>query len=622
MRFSDAFLRQLRERVSIADYAGKRLAWDKRKSQPAKGDYWACCPFHGEKSPSFHVRDDRGSFHCFGCNESGSTIDLAMKLEGLSFPEAVARLADFAGMALPVDAEEDDGQAQRRRRLYDAAAACAALYRAALLAPEGATARAYLERRGIGPDLWPRFGIGFAPGGWTFALERLTKQGFSAAELADAGLVWPGEAGKRAYDVFRDRVTFEIADAGGKVIAFGGRTMKADEPAKYINSPESALFSKGRTLYRLKPARTLLAQTKASGLVVAEGYLDVIAFERAGIAAVAPLGTALTEEQVQLVWRAGGEPVLCFDGDAAGARAAHRALDLALPHLAPGRTVRIAHAPGGADPDDLFRAEGPDALKALIEAAIPAVDALFARERDARPLTTPEAKADFKKRLRAAAAAIQDGDTKALYLRELLSRADAIVAPPRPPFSPAPRGRLGPGGRGGKFTPALLGPTPELKARGAARSAIAGSDVLRAVCDNPGLIDRGEALILAFPIEDAPLARVRSAIFALWSEAGSIDRGALTRHLQELGDRLALERVAAWPPPKTLDDASEREWMARMTHDLTVRDSRFEARDVAADADDSEAAMARAVSILADRNAARRNALTHAEIDADEDLLR
>ncbi|MEJ0060903.1 MAG: CHC2 zinc finger domain-containing protein [Terricaulis sp.] len=289
------------------------------KSRPAAGDFWACCPFHQENSPSFHVLDSKGIYKCFGCGEKGDAFTLAMKLEGLNFPEAVARIAELAGVPLPADETEDRGENERRKRLYAAAARTAKLYTEALNSPAGSNARAYLNgARHRPPISGPASASATPPGGWTWTLDKLRAEGFSFDEIFDAGLAREGDDGKRPIDTFRDRVTFEITDAGGKVIAFGGRALEKDAKAKYINSPECALYSKGRVLYRLKAAREVLAKSKAAGLVVAEGYLDVMAFERAGIGAVAPCGTALTDDQLQLVWRAGGEPVLCFDGDFRG----------------------------------------------------------------------------------------------------------------------------------------------------------------------------------------------------------------------------------------------------------------------------------------------------------------
>lgn len=576
MRFSDDFLRTLRDRASIVGYASRHLAWDKRKSQPGKGDYWACCPFHHEKSASFHVLDARGIYKCFGCGESGDIFTLSMKLEGGTFPEAVARIAEQNGMPLPAAEREDKETADRRKRLQEAMARAAKLYAEALRGPEGRAARAYLQGRGFDAETCARFGIGYAPGphangAWTWLADRL-KAEFRQEELSEAGLVKPPEDGKRAIDAFRDRVTFEIADSAGRVIAFGARALDPNQPAKYINSPETPLFSKSRTLYRLKQAREILAKSKTAdeaGLVVAEGYFDVIAFERAGIAAVAPMGTALTEEQLQLLWRAGGTPILCFDGDDAGRRAADRALDLALPHLGPGRTIRIALLPQGEDPDDLFRRAGGEGLRQALAAAEPAAAALFDRERARRPLASPEAKADFKRRLREAAARIGDEETRRWYMRELLSRADAVLKQ----TGAAPRRGEPPrrDGRDRRFPRPEPQPTAELRALAAGRRDSHFERILRLAVDHPQLLDRGADALAQIPTRDRELEQIKSALLRLWYEAQSIDRASLSLHLRDLGESRAAARLEAWPRPKISAEEVEGDWLRLAAPDGSER---------------------------------------------------
>ncbi|MET0182350.1 MAG: DNA primase [Caulobacterales bacterium] len=567
MRFSDAFLRQVRDRVSIAEYAGRKLSWDQRKTRPAAGDYWACCPFHQEKSSSFHVLDGKGIFNCFGCGEKGDIFGLSMKLEGLNFPEAVAMLAERAGLPLPVDDMESREQADARRGLYGIMEKAAKFYANALRGPDGKAARQYLLGRGLDEDVWARFGIGYAPAGWTSAIDALSAQGAKMPDLIAAGIAKGSDDGRRPIDVFRDRITFEIADAGGKVIAFGGRALDPQAPAKYINSPDTPLFHKGRTLYRLKQAREILARSKAEGLVVGEGYLDVIAFERAGIAAVAPLGTALTEEQLGLIWRTGAAPVLCFDGDGAGIKAAARALDLALPHLGPGKTVRIAVLPEGEDPDDVYRRAGPEALAPMIAAAQPAFDALFEREERRAALTTPEAKAAFKDRLKQAAFRIQDDETKRQYLRDLMARADALLRPAPRPFEP----RRG----GGKFSPGPAPITSELKAKTAiSRARLGAEDFLRAAIDHPGFLEEFAEWIDRMSLTDPDLKAVRAAIQALTradAELGIVDREAVSLHLETLGEERALARISRWPKSTIPSgDEAEAQWLARMALEVIL----------------------------------------------------
>lgn len=565
MRFSDTLLRQVRDRVSIADYAGKRLTWHKQKSRPSAGDYWACCPFHQEKTPSFHVLDAKGIFNCFGCGEKGDVFTLAMKLEGLSFPEAVEKMAELAGVPLPKEEFEDRGESDRRKRLFAIAARTAKLYADALRSSGGAEARKYLQGRGLGPDIWERFGIGFAPDEWTWALDKLKAEGFALEEIVDAGVAREGEDGKRAIDTFRGRVTFEITETTGKVIGFGGRALAKDAKAKYINSPETPLYSKSRVLYRMKQARELVAKTKANGLVVGEGYLDVIAFERAGIAAVAPCGTALTEEQLQLLWRSGGEPVLCFDGDSAGVRAAERALDLALPHLGPGRTVRFAHAPQGQDPDDIYRRGGAEALAAVVANASPASDALFARERARHGLATPEAQAAFQAALKEAIARIGDRDTQRAYFSELMSRANATMR--------AERQQSRTGYQRGPAPPAPA--TAELKAIAAARPRPAAENFLRAAADFPGILARYADWLDRLAISDPELAAIRAALVGLsdaHDHGGGIDRETLSLHLSRSGEERAAARVSRWPKAGSLAHSAvlEAEFLALATREVVL----------------------------------------------------
>jgi DNA primase len=592
MRFSDDFLRQVRDRVSIADYAGRRLSWDKRKTRPSAGDYWACCPFHQEKSASFHVLDGKGIFNCFGCGEKGDLFGLAMRLEGLSFPEAVTQMAERAGMALPRDDFEDRVETDARKRLVSLVARAAQLYRDALKSSGGADARKYLIGRGIGPDVWERFGIGLAPDEWTWGLDKLKGEGFTLEEIVAAGIAREGEEGRRAIDTFRNRITFEITDSSGKIIGFGGRALARDAKAKYINSPETALYSKSRVLYRLKQARELMARTKAEGLVVGEGYLDVVAFERAGIAAVAPCGTALTDEQLQLLWRAGGSPVLCFDGDSAGQRAAERALDLALPHVGPNRTVRFARAPQGEDPDDIFRRGGGEALAALIAAARPLSDVLFEREK-AKGLATPEARAAFQAALKEGANKIADPDTRRAYFSELMSRANAALRTERPPFKPGAR----------RDAPAP--PTAELKALAATqRSLPAVERLLEAAVEQPEVLDAFGDWIDRLAIADPDLAAIRAAMIS-FSEtaegAAAIDRDGLSLHLQQSGHERAAARLSRWAKPRLPAPGVKTgaEWLAQVTREVVlpaIREELDELRARAAEGDDEAFARFQALS--------------------------
>ena len=601
MRFSDTLLRQVRDRVSIADYAGKKLTWHKQKSRPSAGDFWACCPFHQEKSPSFHILDNKGLFKCFGCGEKGDVFTLAMKLEGLSFPEAVEKFAELAGVQLPKDDYDNRGENDHRKRLYAVTTSAAKLFSAALRSSGGAEARKYLQGRGFGPDEWDRFSIGFAPDEWTWAIDKLKAESFTIEEIVQAGVARQGEDDKRAIDTFRGRITFEITDTAGKVIGFGGRALAKDAKAKYINSPESALYSKGRVLYRIKQAREILARTKAPGFVVGEGYLDVIAFERAGIAAVAPCGTALTEDQLQLLWRSGGEPTLCFDGDEAGKRAADRVLDLALPHLAPGRTLKIAYAPQNQDPDDIYRAGGADAINALLDAAVPFSVAIFERELGRHGLATPEARAALQASVKAAANLITDKDTSKAYFYDLLAKANAAMRAQRPAFEPRPQNQGGqPQGKGGwKKGPQILPPTAELKAHAGATARPAAENFLRAAADFPRIMARYADWLDRLEIADADLDAIRTALTELADDPeshGAIDREALSLHLTRSGRERAAARISAWPKPVSAAEGAdvEAEWLALVTREVVlpaIREELSELRMAAAEGD--EAAFAR-----------------------------
>ncbi len=545
MRRPDWYIKQLRERISIADYAGKRLAWDKRKSRPSAGDYWAPCPFHTEKSASFHVRDKEGTFKCFGCGEGGDIFKLCQKLEGVDFVGAIDRLAIEAGMPPPESTPGEQQAQDNRARLMRIVAKAHALYQRALLGPEGQSARTYLENRGLGPETWKRFGIGLAPDGWTWLLDAMARDNVRREDMLAAGLAREGGR-SGAIDLFRHRIMFPIGDPQGRVIAFGGRTLSTDKDTpKYVNSPESEIFHKGRTLYRLKEAREILAKSKASGFVVAEGYLDVAAFERAGIAAVAPLGTALTEDQLMLAWKAGEAPILCFDGDSAGIRAAERALDVALPHLGPERTVRIALLPPGLDPDDVFRSSGPEALAALLNNARPAGEALFEREKGRKVLDTPEARADLKKRLNEAAARITHEETRRQYQQMLRDRSyELFKAPPRPRFVKG----AGKGQRGQRPEPPAQ-PTNELKLLTTVPRSTLQDNIVRMTVEHPHVLRSGADLFAQIRLDDADLDHIRHAVLDLWTESKTVDREALSHHLQRAGLDSALRRVLRWPVP-------------------------------------------------------------------------
>lgn len=430
MRFSDQFLDEIRQRLPISQVVGEHVLWDKRKSQPGKGDYWACCPFHGEKSPSFHADDRRGTYHCFGCGAHGDHFRFLTEKAGMSFPEAVERLAGMAGVAMPARDERTEKREAAARGLLDVMELAAKYFEAALAHNIGARARGYLFERGVSAQSQSRFRLGFAPDSRNGLKEHLAANGVSAQQMIETGLVVHGEDIAVPYDRFRDRVMFPITDFRGRVIAFGGRAMSADVPAKYLNSPETELFHKRLTLYNGQSARR--AAQEGATVVVVEGYLDVIAAVAAGFeGTVAPLGTAMTEEHLQLLWRMSDAPILCFDGDTAGQRAAERAAGLVLPHLAPGKTVRIATLPEGKDPDDLIKAEGRGAFQEVLDRARSLSDVIWGMETGGLVPETPEARAALEARLRERANSIGDGSVRRHYAQAFDEKLRAFFTPVR-----------------------------------------------------------------------------------------------------------------------------------------------------------------------------------------------
>ncbi len=445
MRFSPSFLDEIRERVPISDVIGRNVTWDRKKTNTARGDWWACCPFHGEKSPSFHCEDRKGRYHCFGCGVTGDHFRFLTEIENLSFPEAVERVAGMAGVAMPAPDPEAERREKSRASLEDVMEMAAAFFEAELQAAAGAKARAYLRDRGLSGRTIAAFRLGYAADSRSGLKEHLAGLGIDKGQIEACGLVVHGPDVAVSYDRFRDRVMFPILSARERVIAFGGRALAPGAPAKYLNSNETELFSKGNVLYNFARAR------KAAGpegtLIAVEGYMDVIALAQAGIGnAVAPLGTALTDGQLNLLWRITPQPVLCFDGDDAGQRAAARAVDVALPHAGPGRTLRFAVLPPGKDPDDLVRQDGREPFDQVIAQARPLADMVWSREASGGVFETPESRAELEARLKEVVGRILDESVRRHYQQDMRERLQAF-------FGGGQRGqrgareRAGPGGR-------------------------------------------------------------------------------------------------------------------------------------------------------------------------------
>ncbi len=425
MRFPPSFLDEVRARVPVSSVVGRTVQWDRKKTNAGRGDYWACCPFHHEKTPSFHADDRKGRYHCFGCKASGDIFRFMTEKQGLSFPEAVERLASDAGLAMPEMSAEDVAREQRRSTLYDVMELAARFFEEKLQTGEGAAARGYLADRGLTASVQQAFRIGYAASGRHHLKSYLVDNGVTGEQLEESGLLVTGENIAVPYDRFRDRIMFPIRDGRSRVIAFGGRAMSSEVAAKYLNSPDTPLFHKGSVLYNFDQARVVAHD---QGTVIAvEGYMDVIAMSRAGLAhCVAPLGTALTADQLTLMWRVAPEPVLCFDGDAAGQKATYRALDLALQHLKPGQSLRFALLPQDKDPDDLLRDDGAEALQAIIADAEPLVDVLWRRALTENDRQTPEARARLEVDLEQTARQIEDSKVRGHYQVELSARIKAL----------------------------------------------------------------------------------------------------------------------------------------------------------------------------------------------------
>ena len=460
MRFSNAFLDEIRDRVPISDVIGKRVTWDRKKTNQSRGDFWACCPFHGEKSPSFHCEDRKGRYHCFGCGVSGDHFRFLTDLDGMSFPEAVQQIADLAGVAMPQPDAEAEKRDRQRASLQDVMEMATQFFQDQLQTANGAKARAYLRDRGLTGRTIETFRLGYAPESRNALKEYLANKGVAKEQIEACGLVVHGPDIPVSYDRFRDRIMFPILSAREKVIAFGGRAMSPDAPAKYLNSNETELFHKGNVLYNFARARKAMSGADGAGTIIAvEGYMDVIALHQAGIEnAVAPLGTALTENQLELLWKLTQQPVLCFDGDGAGIRAANRAVDLALPHLKPGYSVRFAMLPDGKDPDDLVRTDGRGPFDKVLAAARSLSEMVWSREVQSGTFDTPEKRAELEATLKQVVSVIADENVRRHYGQDIRDRLNGFFQGSRSQgfqrnFERGPGGgrggARGQGGRGG-----------------------------------------------------------------------------------------------------------------------------------------------------------------------------
>ena len=587
-RFTPEFLDELKSRLRPSDVIGKYVKLKKQGNA-----WWGLSPFKPEKTPSFSVDDRRGTYHCFSTQNHGDIITFLIETQGLTFPEAVERLAADAGLQLPAESPAEAERAVRVQGLAEASAAAAKFFAAMLHRADGREALAYLRGREVTDAQIEAFQIGFAPASRNALKDYLLNKGFTDDVLVEAGLLIKPEDGSASYDRFRNRIMFPILGTRDRVIAFGGRALDPNAKAKYLNSPETPLFHKGSVLYNFTAARAASADDKKP-LIVCEGYMDVIALWGAGIKrAVAPLGTALTEDQLALLWRSSDEPVLCFDGDSAGLNAAYRSVDRALPLLKPGKSLTFAFLPQGQDPDDLLRSEGVAAMSAVLEASRPLVDVLWERETTSRSLDTPERRAALRSHLRELVKAIADKDVRGAYGSELALRLEAQFRPPersaggyrdrgpgaagRNPF----RGgqRSGQGGRdwggrdqGFRFA-APARPTPGLK--GPSHWAREAGLVLAAI-NHPSLIERCEAAFFDLELADPGLQALLGEVLAAVSADPTLDSAGLKSHLSQTGAAGILERATHDPQlskhrflrPETEIDEVEQGFQNALAHHL------------------------------------------------------
>ncbi len=555
MRFPPSLLDEIRARLSVSQVVSRKVPL-KRAGREFKG----LSPFKQERTPSFTVNDQKGFYHCFASGEHGDIFTFLVKTEGLSFPEAVERLAQEAGVPIPKAGPRDAQVEDERARLY-ALLATAGDFFEKQLATQAPEARRYLEKRGLGRETISRFRLGYAPNDKSTLKEHLAKAGFSTAEMVASGMLIAGDDIPVAYDRFRHRIMFPIADLKGRVIAFGGRALDATAPAKYLNSPETPLFHKGTVLFNAHDARG--AAHDKGQVIVVEGYMDVIALSEAGFPqTVAPLGTALTEDQLKLLWRMAPEPVLCFDGDAAGRRAAFRAVETALPHLRPGFSVQFAFLPDGLDPDDFVRQQGASAFQDTLHSRTrPLFDVLIEREeQQGQPAVTPEQRASLEARLKALVGRIGDRGVRDHYERELRGTLWAKGRKTEKQLAPSQGRRPShiAGKRRDNTQPdwrvreranerVRLGSAPRaaLAATVAARSNELSERanpapprealLVRTLVNHPWLLEQRCEEVAEMTLTWPPLMRLRGALLELLSQGAPLDSVNVRSHLSKIG---------------------------------------------------------------------------------------
>ncbi|MHA7777136.1 DNA primase [Roseibium sp. M-1] len=536
MRFEPRLLDEIRARLTLSDIVGRRVSWDRRKTQPGRGDFWACCPFHQEKSPSFHVDDRRNRYKCFGCGASGDHFTFLCETEGLSFPEAVERLAGQAGVALPAPDPQAAKREQKRAGLADICEMAAQFFQGEYAGPRGEAARAYTAKRGLKPETLREFRFGFAPDSRDALKSFLSARDIPEAAMIEAGLLIKPEDGRPAYDRFRGRLMIPIQDERGRVVAFGGRTLSPEGQPKYLNSPETPLFHKGIMLFNAHRARE--PAFKAGEAVVVEGYLDAIALWQAGIHhVVASLGTAFTEDQIVRLWKFAPEPVICFDGDAAGVSAAHRAIDRIFPVLKSGYSFQFCFLPDGMDPDDLVKQRGLEGFHGEVARAQSLFDVVWDREISVSRLDTPERKAALEKRFDDLIGTIRDERVRRRYQLDLKFKLSNLF------FEQARQLR-----RGGKKQAEDLGPFVKAKEGVSETDDFGNERLVLGLCMRfPHLLDRYYERLSRLPLENDLHRRFRDVLCRIVDEIEGAPISELTREydgpLRDLMYEMMLETI-------------------------------------------------------------------------------
>ncbi|MGH1398166.1 MAG: DNA primase [Alphaproteobacteria bacterium] len=530
MSLSPRFLDEIRNRLTLSDIIGRRISVKR-----AGREFKACCPFHNEKSPSFTINDDKQFYHCFGCGAHGDVIGFVMQHDNLDFINAVEMLSADAGLQMPKPDPQAAKRAEKEKSLYDLMDEATKFFAAQLTNPANTDIQDYLDTRGLGGVTQESFRLGYAPADGQALRKHLSAQGFTDTMMIEAGVLKQSTKGGEPYIFFRDRVMFPVADRRGRIVAFGGRILPEHirpnnnpnfTPPKYINSSDTPLFDKGRMLYGEQHARH--AAREGHGIIVTEGYMDVIAAHQAGFkGAVAPMGTAMTEDQIANLWSMIPDeekiPTLCFDGDNAGRKAAARACERILPLLQPDQSARFAFMPDGEDPDSLIRAQGAGALKSVLQAAMPLFEFIWATHTAGRTLQSPEQRAGLEKSLYTMIARIQDQNVQRYYKERIRNKISETFFPRR---------KAG----GGSYTP--KNPANALRLKKPASNAAAmlkEKILLAAILNHPALYTHLEEQIGALPAIHPRSELLRQSMIVALEDSLDIDSAALKLDLKNQG---------------------------------------------------------------------------------------